>query len=299
MKYLLCLLLFFVLFNVDAQQTKYLKYLVDSIPASNSIPLKLPVDSGFMAVERLTISPDGKTIYYGVRNGYDSSSIAAIMKLTYADMQWKNAGVVFSDSSGAPILSKDGKTLYFQYDDAIAPKGMVSTKKDSKWTEPKRFLNDLPMSHYLQSPNTNNYYYAALTGKDAISRDIFKVKVSANDTVTTRLGLNLTGHGCCIDLYVAGDESYLIIAMFKKNNEDNYKFFGELDLFISFRNENEQWSKPINLGESVNGLSDWTWGPLVSNDDQYLFFSSWTANVGVRMIKFKPLLSKHKAMARW
>ncbi len=284
---------------VWGQQSKNLRFLVDSIPVNKSVRLKLPVDSGFMAVERIAIAPDGTTIYYGTRNGYDSTAIAKILKISFENQRWNQPTTVFHPQSGAPSLSKDGNTMYFQYDDAIKPKGVYSSKKAANWKTPKPFQEGLAMSHYLQSPSNNRYYYAALTGENKINRDIYKVSVKGKDTLTTSLGFDIKGEKCCTDLFVANDESYLIIALYKKDNNHLYQFYGELDLFISFQNNNGFWSKPQNLGKSINGVSEWTWGPFVTNDHKYLLFSSWTTNVGVRLIEFKKKLKPLRKQAVW
>jgi hypothetical protein len=68
--------------------------------------------------------------------------------------------------------------------------------------------------------------------------------------------------------YIAPDESYII---FDDDRSENN--FGQLDLFISFRDENGKWMKVQNLGEGVNTV----YGerrPFVSFDGKYLFFSS-------------------------
>lgn len=75
--------------------------------------------------------------------------------------------------------------------------------------------------------------------------------------------------------YIAPDESYII---FDDDRSENN--FGELDLFISFRDKNGKWTKVQNLGEGVNTV----YGerrPFVSFDGKYLFFSSDRINPGL------------------
>jgi len=48
--------------------------------------------------------------------------------------------------------------------------------------------------------------------------------------------------------------------------------FGRSDIFVYFRNEDNSWSQPINLGEKVN--SDCSEScPSLSPDGKYLFFN--------------------------
>jgi hypothetical protein len=67
--------------------------------------------------------------------------------------------------------------------------------------------------------------------------------------------------------YVAPDESYLMFqAVFDEG-------FGSGDLYVSYRNDTT-WSEPVNLGETIN-TEDSDFGPIVSPDGKYLFFSSY------------------------
>jgi hypothetical protein len=66
--------------------------------------------------------------------------------------------------------------------------------------------------------------------------------------------------------WIAPDESYLIFASDRGDSQD---------LYISYRNEDDTWTEPINLGPSVNS-QDSEWNPSLSPDGQYLFFSRST-----------------------
>ncbi|AUP78289.1 hypothetical protein [Flavivirga eckloniae] len=274
------------------QDSKYLHLLVDSIPNGKPVLVNFEMEKGFMATERIAISKDGKTLYYGVRNGYNSISKADIMKLEFNKGKWSKPQVVFADSSGAPALSRDEKTMYFQYDDTLSPKGIYSRKIGNDWSKPKRFIESLKKSHYLQAPRENSFYYSSgIQGDDKI-QDVFHVMVTKSDTVTKRLNFNVKGD--FMDLYVAPDESFLILLINKKNNTKSYKFYSNADLFISFKNKNGTWSKPLSLGTEVHSVSKWNWGPYVTQDKKYLFFSSWGETVGTYMIDFEPIYNRLK-----
>ncbi|GAB1857696.1 hypothetical protein MHTCC0001_25330 [Flavobacteriaceae bacterium MHTCC 0001] len=276
------------------QHSKYLEFLVDSLPHGKPVFVNLPVPKGFMALERIAISKRGKTLFYGVRNGYDSMPKAHILKIDYKNDVWTKPKTVFADSAGAPSFSRNGKIIYFQYDHPFYPKGMYSKKTTSGWSKPIRFIKSLKKSHYLQSPSKSSYYYSAgIKGDDKI-QDIFHVTTTRSDTIINRLNFNIKGD--FVDLYVAKDESFMLLLINKKNNNDAYTFYAKTDIFISFKTKNKGWSLPINLGQDVNGsVSPWNWGPYVTDDKKYLIFSSWPKKVGTYMINFEPLLKKAKA----
>ena len=67
--------------------------------------------------------------------------------------------------------------------------------------------------------------------------------------------------------FIAPDESYLL---FQSNRPGT---LGSMDLYVSFRREDGSWGEPINFGAPVN--TEWSeFGPYVSPDGKYLFFSS-------------------------
>lgn len=69
------------------------------------------------------------------------------------------------------------------------------------------------------------------------------------------------------DPFISADGSYLLF-----HSNRGYPI-GLMDLYVSFRMDNE-WSEPVNLGDGINSpYSDF--GPSVSPDGKYLFFSSY------------------------
>ena len=67
---------------------------------------------------------------------------------------------------------------------------------------------------------------------------------------------------------VAPDESYLIFSTQRDGDG-----FGEGDLYISFRNPDDTWTKAMNMGPSVNSFA-LDYCPGLSSDGKYFFFSS-------------------------
>jgi len=65
--------------------------------------------------------------------------------------------------------------------------------------------------------------------------------------------------------FIAPDESYLLFASNRPGN------MGSTDIYISYKQKNETWSTPINMGEEVNSKDLERW-PSVSPDGKILFF---------------------------
>ncbi|TGV02547.1 hypothetical protein [Flavivirga rizhaonensis] len=282
--------------NVLAQDSKYLHLLVDSIPNGKPVLVNFDVEKGYMATERIAISKNGKSIYYGVRNGYATLSkpdaLAHIMKIEFNKGKWSKPQTIFADSSGAPALSRNEKILYFQYEDTIAPQGLYSKKTRTGWAIPKVFKKTIEKSHYWQSPKEDSHYYSAGIKENKKIQDVFHVVTTKSDTLIKRLGFNVKGDWS--DFYVSPDESFLILLFGELNKGGAYTFHGNSNLFISFKRNNNTWTTPVNLGKEVHSISKWNWGPYVTKDKKYLFFSSWGETVGTYMIDFKPIYNRLK-----
>ena len=69
------------------------------------------------------------------------------------------------------------------------------------------------------------------------------------------------------DPYIAPDESYLIFCSTKPEG------LGMDDLYISFRNNKNQWCEPIHMGEQINSPHSEN-RPFVTNDGRFFFFTS-------------------------
>ncbi len=50
--------------------------------------------------------------------------------------------------------------------------------------------------------------------------------------------------------------------------------FGGCDYYVVFRNPDDRWSDPINLGPAVNTRGSQEFSPYVSPDGKYFFFMS-------------------------
>ena len=68
------------------------------------------------------------------------------------------------------------------------------------------------------------------------------------------------------ECYFAHDNGYVV---FSSANPG----YGKLDLWICFIEDENVWSKPINLGKNINTFESESTA-VISPDDKYLFYSS-------------------------
>ena len=76
------------------------------------------------------------------------------------------------------------------------------------------------------------------------------------------------------DVFVAPDESYLIVSIYGRDDD-----LGGGDLYVSFRSDDDTWSPPRNMGPDINSDKR-DFCPMVTPDGRYLFFSSKRIGAG-------------------
>ncbi len=138
------------------------------------------------------------------------------------------------------------------------------TKDGNDWSEPK--LLGAPFNrvcHTTFSKNGKMYFTREDSG--TLYMVDFKNGVFGQpEKLDTIINSANVQYNCLI----APDESYLIFTSPSRN--DGY---GKSDLYISFRNNMNEWTEPINMGPEINteGLESC---PSISNDGEFFFFTS-------------------------
>jgi hypothetical protein len=222
----------------------------------------LAVTSGHRACERITISSDGKEIYYGELNTYPPSSYR-VRCYKYQDNKWQGPFNVF-EGYNAPSLSINDSIIYMQNNIFYT---YYSIRTDSGWSVPVKLLSSNQRMHYFQMTNLNNSYASSYYEGSPSDGNISKLIVVNQDTILQSLGIPLNSSEQENDFYIAPDESYIF---FSKNVSG-----GAGDIYLSFKKENGKWTNPKKLGAPINKPGAfWEYGQFVSNDNKYLFFTS-------------------------
>lgn len=176
----------------------------------------------------------------------------------------------YGDESN-PVLSYDGQTLYFagaERPDNLAGQDIFTCQRltDSTWTRPVLVTtlsgpgNQVPLS----LTNDDQEMLLAMNGRLFLSR-----RTDRGWSAPERLavgGIPLIGKG-----FLSGDGQTLVL-------EGSYETGGPLtapdqDLFVSFKEQNGQWSRPMALGSDIN--TDGEEGvPFLSDDGRSLYYLS-------------------------
>ena len=198
----------------------------------------------------------------------------------------KNVNSDYSELN--PLLSPDGKTLYFSRRNHPENIGGVNDKEDiwyselgqdGKWTLAK----NMGPKFNNASPNFVNAVSAATPyGKSVLlvlgNRYEKNGKMLAGVSVSNNIGGSWTDPKPLTieDDYNFNEKANYFLTNTRKvllmsiEREDSR---GGRDLYVSFAKNDSLWSKPMNIGAVVNTAGEET-APFLASDDKTLYFSS-------------------------
>lgn len=198
----------------------------------------------------------------------------------------KNVNSEYSELN--PLISPDGKTLYFSRRNHPENIGGVNDREDIWYSELDsvgkwQLAKNMGPEFNNAGPNFVNSIQAVTPdGKTAImllgNKYLDDGKMLAGVSVSTNVGGQW---GKPVALNIANDYNYSDKASYFMSNsrvtillaverEDTY---GDRDLYVSFLQKDSTWSEPLNLGDVVNTASEES-APFLATDDKTLYFSS-------------------------
>ncbi|GGM81216.1 hypothetical protein GCM10010967_11290 [Dyadobacter beijingensis] len=242
---------------------------------ANAVKLVLQPNkvSGFNQIDAVAISADATPVEAKI-------NFAA----TQLKTQKENMGKAINSKGQevAPIISPDGKTLYFTRNNFEGNIGSpsrqdvwYSTLNDKgQWTDALNI-----------GPPINNAGDNAITSISADGKTIYLINEYRPDgsmyfgfsrSFKTKSGwgfpkssriMNLVGSATTIEITVSPFENVLIMSVQRADSE------GGKDLYISFLQKDNTWSEPRNLGSVIN-TADYEGTPFLALDNKTLYFSS-------------------------
>ncbi len=186
-----------------------------------------------------------------------------------------------------PMLSPDGKVLYFSRKNHPENVGGTSDKEDiwyselgadGKWTLAKNMGPQFNNEH----PNFVNTVSATPDGKAVVlllgNKYLDKGKMVAGVSVSSNLGgtwsepkpleiENDYNYNEKANYFLTNTRKALLMSV---EREDTH---GDRDLYVSFEKEDGKWSEPLNLGKAINTVGEES-APFLASDDKTLYFSS-------------------------
>lgn len=187
-----------------------------------------------------------------------------------------------------PLLSPDGKTLYFSRRNHPENVGGVTDKEDIWYSELDasgqwQLARNMGTKFNNAGPNfVNTIQSTTPDGKSAImvlgNKYMPNGKMLAGVSISTRVNgewgtpkpLNIAN-----DYNLAQKANYFLAdnrqTMLMSVERDDS--FGDRDLYVSFLKQDSSWTEPLNLGDVVNTAGEES-APFLASDDKTLYFSS-------------------------
>ncbi|MCL6266077.1 hypothetical protein [Flagellimonas myxillae] len=237
----------------------------------------------FDKIRDLALDQTATEAYFTIQSANEEVSVIA--KATKKGETWNAPNIAsfsgrFKDLE--PFLSPDGLRLYFVSNRPLdntstTPKDfdiwyVERPTPDSPWSSPINIGSPINTEHNEFYPaiaqNGNLYYTCDCPG--ALGRDdIFVSKFQNGDyTTPVSLGENINSEGFEYNAFIAPDDSYLIFGGY--NREDGQ---GSGDLYISFKQDNGNWTKAKPLPTPINSrYMDYC--PFVDKANNTLYFTS-------------------------
>ncbi|QHS59403.1 PD40 domain-containing protein [Chitinophaga agri] len=225
-------------------------------------------------------SRDGHECYYAV----DIKGRAEIRYMQLKKGQWTKPVTILTDplfSYNDPMLSPDQNRLYFISDRPVV--GSADKKdydiwyvkrKGDRWSAPVnagKAINSGRHEYYVSFSNSGTMYFSSNSHANEKRTDNFDIYAAScvNDEfgqpVPLPDAINTVAYEA--DVFVAGDESYLIFCAARADG------YGAGDLYISFRKRDGTWTNAKNMGDRINTPGH-ELCPFVTADGKYLFYTS-------------------------
>lgn len=186
-----------------------------------------------------------------------------------------------------PILSPDGKTLFFGRKYHPDNTGGISDYEDiwySEWNEEKK---EWGLAKNAGKPlNTNQPNFVSSITPDGNSMILILGNAYSEKGGKMKSGVSIARKegdswskpraieiedyynlSMKANFFLTNSRKALIMSVDREDGE------GGRDLFVSFLQLDGRWSKPLNLGPTINSANDET-APFMAADDRTLFFSS-------------------------
>lgn len=254
------------MWNIIIPQTEYSVYAIKLIVA----PAKIP---GFNQIDAIGISEIDLPFEAKINLAKD------IPKEILKENLGKSVNTKFEEV--APIITPDGKTLFFTRDGHELNAGKY--KKQDVWFSTQNGDGTWAEAINLQSP-INNENDNAATAISVDGKTVYLINVYLSDG-TAKKGLSKSTKKNKewqfpkeVKIYdfknlMSTNEFSIspngkVLVMSCQRNDSK----GEKDLYVSFWNKDDTWTKPLNMG-SINSAETET-APFIAADSKVLYFSS-------------------------
>ncbi len=277
-------------------------YLGQKLPGDSAELFAPGIVSTSLISRDIAMMPDGKEIYFSTSTpDYRYWSIFVTKEI---DGKWTEPEVVHFANPDywyiEPSISFDGKKMLFVSNINSSTAGFggfdiwAVDRIGNSWGEPYNLGRPINTSggETFPSLTKDGTLYFTRGNPGTTIEHIYRSRfVDGYYQTPEQLpdAVNIGSHRS--NAYIARDESYLILPVL--DAEDSR---GGRDYYIFYRDKEDNWSKPINLGDKINTSSRFEYSPYVTNDNKYFFFMSAKYNIDISFVKGPMTIAKLKAL---
>ena len=184
---------------------------------------------------------------------------------------------------GAPSLTSDGNTMLLTICESYGNYGQgrngmgscdlfVSSLNGNRWTNPKNLGTTINSKYFdsqssISSDGLEIYFSSSRPGGYG-KTDIFVCEIKNGKLTTPKnLGFNINTNGSEEGVFIHPDNNTLYFT------STGHPGMGGSDIFMSKRQTNGKWGKPINLGYPINTFED-EWGLTIDATGTFAYFAS-------------------------
>jgi hypothetical protein len=250
-------------------------------PGATAVVFAPGVVSTGMDERDIAITPYGQEIYWGVSS--PAHGFATVVTSKQTEAGWTPPRVAPNMNEPGmlhiePAISPDGKRMFFT---VVKPEAdgsfrdadiWVMDRARTGWSAPAR-LDDAVNTdggEFFASPTRGGTLYFTREPRDGRNPGIYRSRlVDGKYAPAERLPVQVNGGTARFNAFVDRDERFVIVPM--QGMTDSV---GGVDYYVVFRNDDDTWAEPINLGPQVNTPGSQEYSPYISPDGKYFFFMS-------------------------
>jgi hypothetical protein len=252
-------------------------YLGQTPPGDEAVPFAPGIITSGMYTRDLTMTPDGKEIYFCV-SAYGFNLIFFTKEVNGFWTEPQPASFVqdFQYMYYEPHITPNGQRLLFLSNQPSVEREeknediWVVDRIESDWGEPYNLGQPINTEHQEYYPSTTRegtIYFTRQKQGEPVGYIYRSYYVDGRYSEPEKLGPEVNCGRNHFNAYIHPDEEFIIVPVIGR--EDSY---GSTDYYIVFRNKDDLWSDPINLGAKINTDNGREYSCSLSPDDRHFFF---------------------------
>ncbi len=255
-------------------------YLGQDLPSDTPLPFAPGIVSTGYSERDITMTPDGSEIYWGVVGGSYAWTTVLVSRLEEGSWTEPEVAPCCSDpryTNLEPHVTPDGRHFLWLSDrpgGALPEVGgqdiWAMDRAEEGWGEPYPLpapINSRDSEYFPSTTRDGTLYFTrgpAGGGENLIYRArLENGRYQEPELLPPEVNAGVTRYNAFVD----PDERYLILGVVGGEGG-----LGGTDYHIVFRNAQDEWSDPVNLGPGVNTDGTYEYSPYVSPDGRFLFF---------------------------